>query len=90
LSLVEDGCDIVVVNPSMIIIRVEWDDEAQVWVAISDDIGLVTEADSLEILRAKVPAMIADLLQGSPVSREVPVEIIAHSHTRVRFGQAAA
>jgi Domain of unknown function (DUF1902) len=51
-------------NPSMIIIRAEWDDEAQVWVATSDDIGLVTEADSLEILRAKVPAMIADLLQG--------------------------
>jgi hypothetical protein len=77
-------------NPKIIIIRAEWDDEAQVWVATSDDIGLVTEAESLESLRAKVPAMIADLLQDSPITHEIPVEIIAHSHTRVRFGQAAA
>lgn len=36
---------------TMLEIRAEWDDEAQVWVATSDDVpGLVTEAPSIEAL----------------------------------------
>jgi uncharacterized protein DUF1902 len=38
---------------STIIVRADWDDEAQVWVATSSDLeGLVTEAPTLEVLNA--------------------------------------
>ena len=49
---------------STIIVRADWDDEAKVWVATSTDIdGLATEADTLEALRGKVLAMVAELLE---------------------------
>jgi predicted RNase H-like HicB family nuclease len=49
---------------SPIIVRADWDDEAKVWVATSSDIdGLATEADTLEALRGKVLAMVAELLE---------------------------
>jgi predicted RNase H-like HicB family nuclease len=41
----------------------EWDDEARVWVATSDDIpGLVTEAETKEQLVARLRAMVPELL----------------------------
>jgi hypothetical protein len=40
-----------------------WDDEADVWVAVSDDVpGLVTEADTFPELRAKLLDLIPELL----------------------------
>jgi hypothetical protein len=74
---------------NVIIVRAEWDDDAKVWVATSDDVGLATEAPSLEALREKIPAMIGDLLEGEPLARDLPIEIIAHAHTRIRAGVAA-
>ena len=42
----------------------EWDDEARVWVATSDDIpGLVTEAETEEQLVARLQAMVPQLLE---------------------------
>ena len=76
--------------PKFIIIRAEWDEDAQVWVATSDDIGFVTEAESLEALRAKAPIIIADLLEGVATTQDIPIEIVAHSSTRVRLDKAAA
>jgi predicted RNase H-like HicB family nuclease len=58
--------------------------EAEVWVATSADLpGLVTEADSIEALRAKLPGMIADLLEDAP-EREPPgsIEITAYARDR--------
>jgi predicted RNase H-like HicB family nuclease len=47
-----------------IIVRADWDDEANVWVATSSDIdGLVTEASTLEALRAKVLTMVVELME---------------------------
>jgi Domain of unknown function (DUF1902) len=74
---------------NLIIVRAEWDDDAKVWVATSDDIGLVTEAASIEALREKIPAMVGDLLEGENLLRDLPIEIIAHTHTRIRAGVAA-
>lgn len=43
-----------------------WDTEAEVWVATSEDVpGLVTEAETMEMLTDKLPAMIADLMKPS-------------------------
>jgi predicted RNase H-like HicB family nuclease len=40
-----------------------WDEEADVWVAISDDVpGLATEADTIEHLLDRLPIMIPELL----------------------------
>jgi hypothetical protein len=40
-----------------------WDPDASVWVATSGDLrGLVTEAETIEELRGKLPGMVLDLL----------------------------
>jgi hypothetical protein len=46
-----------------IVVRATWDPEASVWVAESEDIALVTEAPTIEALRAKLPGIIQDLLE---------------------------
>ena len=68
-----------------IVIHADWDPEAGVWVATSGDLqGLVTEADTIEALRAKLPGMILDLLEEYGVS-DLPasVEIVAHASDRL-------
>jgi Domain of unknown function (DUF1902) len=72
-----------------IFVRAEWDEEAGVWVATSQDIdGLVVESESFEGLRDKVIAALQDLLElngpkgGAP---EIPVHIMAHQLERVRI-----
>src|SRR3954468_7234693 len=45
-----------------ILIRADYDDEAHVWVAQSDEIPLVTEAATFEILCRKLPSLIQDVL----------------------------
>jgi len=61
-------------------VRAEWDPEAGVWVATSDDVpGLVTEADTLESLSAKLEIMVPELLEANGVTpgTEVPYELLA-------------
>lgn len=67
-----------------ITVNAEWDGEAKVWVATSDDVpGLVTEADTVEALTEKLSVMIPELLEanctlvGNSI-REVPITLIAH------------
>jgi predicted RNase H-like HicB family nuclease len=44
-------------------VTAEWDEEAQVWVASSEDVpGLATGADTLEDLIAKLKIVIPELL----------------------------
>ncbi len=64
----------------VLFIRAEWDDEANVWVATSDDVpGLATEADSMEELSAKLRIMVPELLDanGYPDGVDVPYELLA-------------
>ena len=61
-------------------IRAEWDDQAKVWVATSDDVpGLATEAQTLEQLTEKLEVMVPELLElnGEPHVSEVPFELLA-------------
>lgn len=61
-------------------IRAEWDDEAEVWVATSDDVpGLVAEADTAEALLTKLRGLIPELLEanGYPNDGEVPFELFS-------------
>jgi hypothetical protein len=60
-------------------VRAEWDEEAMVWVATSDDVpGLASEAVTIEILVEKLKVMIPELLMANntPFGDEVPFEII--------------
>lgn len=61
-------------------VRAEWDDQARVWVATSDDVpGLATEAETLESLSVKLEVLIPELLElnGCPDGTEVPFELLA-------------
>jgi hypothetical protein len=71
-------------------ISADWDDEARVWVATSEDIGLVTEAETLDALLAKMPDMIADLLDGNGSSGGVPVEVTARGRMQMLVDRSAA
>jgi predicted RNase H-like HicB family nuclease len=70
-----------------VVIRVAWDADAQVWFVEDSDVpGLATEAETLDGLRAKLPGMIADLLEGRPDRpNEIEMDVIAHARERVRF-----
>ena len=62
-----------------LVVTADWDPEAGVWVATTRDLrGLVTEAETIEALRAKLPGMILDLLEETGVT-DMPasIEIIA-------------
>ena len=49
-----------------LVIHAIWDDEAQVWVATSDDVpGLATEADTVDALVKKLQTMIPELLDAN-------------------------
>jgi len=60
-------------------VRAEWDEEARVWVATSEDVsGLATEGNTIEELVEKLKVMIPELLEanGESVEAEVPFEIL--------------
>ncbi|MHB1188650.1 DUF1902 domain-containing protein [Thiobacillus sp.] len=69
-------------------IRAEWDDEASVWVATSDDVpGLATEADTLEALSAKLQSLVPELLEANGCLNvgdlnvgDVPFELLARKY----------
>jgi hypothetical protein len=58
--------------PGIVRISAEYDNEAKVWVAQSDDLPLVTEAEIVEQLMPKLPGVIRDLVDDNiraPASR---------------------
>jgi predicted RNase H-like HicB family nuclease len=60
-------------------VRAEWDDEASVWVATSDDVpGLATEEATMEDLIDKLKIIIPELLEanGIQTDQEVPFEVM--------------
>jgi predicted RNase H-like HicB family nuclease len=67
-----------------ITVNAEWDPEAKVWVATSDDVpGLITEANTVEALAEKLSVMIPELLEANRALvdssvRELPINLIAH------------
>lgn len=60
----------------MLEIRAERDDEAQVWVATSDDVpGLCVEADTFEKLVKKAADLTPELLELNHVEIEGPASL---------------
>ena len=65
-------------------VTAQWDDEAKVWVAESDDIpGLITESDTMDKLIAKLKVMVPELLEengcitSTSELSEIPFELCA-------------
>ena len=80
----------------LIVVRAKFDPDADVWFVESSDMpGLNAEAPSLEALVKKLPALVQDLFEAandfdSDAVRKVPIEVIAHAHTRIRLGMPEA
>lgn len=70
-------------------ILANWDDEAAVWVAESDDVlGLVTEADTIDGLIAKLKVMIPELLEANGTlmdDEEIPFTLLSSCTTVAKF-----
>ena len=68
-----------------IVVHADWDADAGVWVATTRDLrGLITEAETMEALRAKLPGMIRDLLEEYDISDPpASIEIIARASDRL-------
>jgi predicted RNase H-like HicB family nuclease len=68
-------------------VHAEWDAEAHVWVATSDEVpGLATEADTTEALVQKLKTLIPELLAAND---QLPNEPIAFELLARRFELAA-
>ena len=67
-------------------VRGEWDAEAKVWVATSDDVpGLVTEADTVEALISKLETLIPELLEANGFAdSSVPFELLTRRFQTTR------
>lgn len=70
--------------PKVLAIHAQWDAEASVWVATSDDVpGLATEADTLEQLSDKLESMVPELLDANGFyleSQEIAFDLFARKH----------
>jgi len=77
-------------NTKPLFVRAEWDHEALVWVATSDDVpGLATESDTLERLVQKLKIVIPELLEanGMDLSEGAPFELLSR---RFEIAQGSA
>lgn len=74
-------------DATSLVVQATWDEEAQVWVAESDDVpGLATEAATLDLLIAKLRDMIPELLEANDgaLPDEVPFELLTRQTVSVR------
>lgn len=73
-------------------VRAEWDSDACVWVASSDDVpGLITEADTIEALDAKLQTIVPELLGLNgclPSGDSIQFEIFARRFTVANLAHA--
>jgi predicted RNase H-like HicB family nuclease len=68
-------------------VRAEWDEDACVWVATSDDVpGLATEAETTEALMAKLKVMIPELMEANSYSdgEEISFELFSRRFETAR------
>ena len=69
------------------VVLADWDAEAGVWVATSEDIpGLATESDTLDALSEKLQHLVPELLHanGVEVDEEVSYELLARRFSVAR------
>lgn len=66
------------------LIDASWDNEAKVWVASSDDeLGLVAEAESLDLLMSKIRELVPELIELNGLTAEAsscPYDVLVHDN----------
>ncbi|VFM99368.1 MAG: protein of unknown function (DUF1902) [Candidatus Kentron sp. G] len=78
----------------MIHVKAIWDDEANVWVAESDDIpGLITEASGWERLMEKLRVLIPELLEANGMleegtESEIPFHLLGERRETIHYRAA--
>ena len=75
---------------NLIIVKAEWDEEAGVYVATSEDVpGLVTEASGPRELHKKLRIMIPDLLELNGMlpddGLEIPLHVVSSHMEKIRL-----
>lgn len=71
--------------PSVYRIQADWDPEAGVWWATSEDVpGLATEADTIESLTQKLRVMIPELLEANQIASGIETGSITFKLTSHR------
>jgi len=71
-------------------VKAEWDAEARVWVAASDDVpGLVAEAATLEGLIEDIRALVPDLLDLNGVPHTGQIDLTLTAERSEAIGLAA-
>ena len=72
-------------------VHADWDSEAEVWVATSEDVpGLATEAGTMEALAAKLRILIPELLEANHLIPEAQpdafaFELTGHLQEQIRW-----
>jgi len=73
----------------VVVARVVWDEEAQVWSSVVEDLHIFTEAPSIEVLRERLKLVVPDVLElNGEAAGDVSIEIIAHVSDHVKFAAA--
>jgi hypothetical protein len=77
-------------NQKVLHVQADWDPEAEVWVATSDDVpGLATEVETIEILAEKLRTLVPELLEanriGTDPHEEIVFELTSHRQESVRL-----
>ena len=81
-------CEEMAVSEDRYTVHCEWDSDARVWVATSDDVpGLATGADTLDELIEKLKVAIPELLEANGLLKpdqqgDIPFAIIAERHEK--------
>lgn len=66
------------------IVNLTWDNEANVWIATSDDIpGLVLESGSFDALLERVRFAAPELLELNKVNAPLEITFISERHERI-------
>ncbi|ADH90277.1 Domain of unknown function DUF1902 [Ancylobacter novellus DSM 506] len=73
----------------VVVARAIWDQEAQVWSSVVEDLRIFTEAPSIEVLRERLKLVVPDALEiNGETADDVSIEIIAHVSDHVKLDAA--
>lgn len=56
-------------------VKIHWDDEAEVWVAICDELGIALESGSYDALIEKVRVAISEMVELNGISNIKSIEV---------------
>ena len=56
-------------------VKIHWDDEAEVWVAICDELGIALESGSYDALIEKVRVAILEMVELNGISNIKSIEV---------------